>query len=119
MNMCMACHTTQDIRTTDDLIAYTKQLQNDASERYFQVRDTQKELRDAIIAAMDAGLSEELIQAARDAYSRGDYYLAYSKKTEGDYIQGAVPGLPPSTTMTRFLNITTKPRRCLRSTRAR
>ncbi len=92
MNMCMACHTTQDIQTTDDLIAYTKQLQNDASERYFQVRDTQKELRDAIIAAMDAGLSEELIQAARDAYSRGDYYLAYSKKTEGDYIQGTVPG---------------------------
>jgi len=41
---------------------------------------------------MDAGLSEELIQAARDAYSLGDYYLAYSKKTEGDYIQGAVPG---------------------------
>lgn len=92
MNMCMTCHTNNEIKTTDDLIAYTKKLQADATDRYFEVREVQKGLRDAIIAAMAAGLDEELIQDARDAYSRGDFYLAYSKKTEADYVEGAVPG---------------------------
>lgn len=92
MDMCMACHTAGDIQTTDDLIAYTKGLQDAATERYFQVREVQKELRAAIIEAMAAGKDEGLIQAARNAYSRGDYYLAYSKKTEADYVQGPVPG---------------------------
>lgn len=92
MDMCMTCHTNKATETAEDLIAFTKKLQNDASERYFQVRDVQKELRDAIIAAMKAGKNEKLIQDARDAYSRGDFYLAYSKKTESDYVEGAVPG---------------------------
>lgn len=92
MTMCMTCHTNDKTKTADDLIAYTKQLQDAASERYFQVRAAQKELREAILKAMEAGLSEDVIQAAREAYSRGDFYLAYSKKTESDYVQGAVPG---------------------------
>lgn len=92
LSMCMLCHTSDTVKTTDDLVAFTKQLQEHAGERYFQVRDVQKELRDAILTAIQAGKNEELIQAARDAYSRGDFYLAYSKKTESDYIQGAVPG---------------------------
>lgn len=92
MTMCMSCHTSDEIQTTDDLVAYAKQLQDNTSERYFQVRAVQKELRDAILSAMEAGSNEERIQAARNAYSRGDFYLAYSKKTESDYVQGAVPG---------------------------
>lgn len=92
LNMCLLCHKSDYIKTTDDMVVFTRQLQNNASKRYFKVRDVQKELRDAILAAMEAGLSEDIIQAARDAYSRGDYYLAYSKKTESDYVQGAVPG---------------------------
>lgn len=92
MDMCMACHTNDEIKTTDDLVAYTKSLQDAASERYFQIREIQKGLREAILAAMEAGKDEDLIQAARNAYSRGDYYLAYSKKVEADYVQGPVPG---------------------------
>ena len=59
---------------------HIQKLQADATDRYFEVREVQKGLRDAIIAAMAAGLDEELIQDARDAYSRGDFYLAYSKR---------------------------------------
>ncbi|NMD37644.1 MAG: ammonia-forming cytochrome c nitrite reductase subunit c552 [Christensenellaceae bacterium] len=92
MNLCMQCHTSEHVKTADDLINFTKLLQNNASDRYFKVREVQAELKEAIIAAMKAGVNEEVIQAARDAYSRGDYYLAYSKKVEADYVQGPVPG---------------------------
>lgn len=93
LNNCMACHKSDEIETTDDLVAWTKDLQAKATVRYDEVVENLDRLRDEIIAGMERGVDEKTLDDARMAYARATYYIAYSTKTSSDYIEGHVPGV--------------------------
>ena len=84
MEKCLTCHASDDIQTTDDMLSMVRDTQAKAAAAIEELDGKFTQAHDAIAAAIDSGMDEQLIQQARDDYSLAEAFYHYTKGGKND-----------------------------------
>jgi len=84
METCLNCHASDEIQTADDMLAMVRGVQGEAEARIAECDVKFDAAYQAIAAAIEAGADEELVQQAREDYSKAEAYYHYTKGGKAD-----------------------------------
>lgn len=86
---CLTCHAAQGIESTEDMVQMVRELQDATAERGQELTDKLAVLHGLIEDATTSGtMDEDLLNQARDAYTRAKFYMEWGTFGNGsEYVK--------------------------------
>lgn len=85
LELCLSCHDSQGIETTEDLVAMVKDVQASAAEKETELIISLEELKAAYLEAKESGtVSESVLEEVADNFGHAHWYVGMCYDLETD-----------------------------------
>lgn len=81
LELCLTCHKSQGIETTDDMISFVKDTQETLAAKHAESDAALQKLHDLIVAGTD---DKNVDEQARELYKKASWYQGYVSGDEGE-----------------------------------